>query len=83
MKFLDIIHKEDQEMTTEWISTFSNTSLFPPFTNRFQKKDGTYIQLLWHNGKAINNGWIVAGTILEKDINYVLASNIGMSNFLK
>ncbi|MBS4210385.1 PAS domain S-box protein [Bacillus sp. FJAT-50079] len=83
MKCLDFIHKEDRKMTAEWISTFSNTTLFPSFTNRFRKKNGSYIQLLWHSGKVINNEWILAGTILEEDINNVLVNNIGMSNFFE
>jgi PAS domain S-box-containing protein len=48
-KFLDFVHPDDLESTLEAIKSLSEGSEVLNFTNRYRKKDGSYIDLEWRS----------------------------------
>ncbi|MBS4206170.1 PAS domain-containing protein [Lederbergia citrea] len=85
MNYLDLIHDDDREKTMEVVKAIQNKNFFSPYTNRYRRKDGTFITLLWCNGKAINDGWVHAVARLSEDTienfgkdlaNYIGANNL-------
>ncbi|MBK1986579.1 PAS domain S-box protein [Sphaerospermopsis aphanizomenoides BCCUSP55] len=48
-KFLDFVHPDDLESTLEAIKTLSNGEDILNFTNRYRRKDGSYIYLEWRS----------------------------------
>lgn len=48
-KFLDFVHPDDLEGTLEAINTLGSGEDILNFTNRYRKKDGSYINLEWRS----------------------------------
>jgi PAS domain S-box-containing protein len=48
-KFLDFVHPDDLESTLEAIKSLGEGSEILNFTNRYRKKDGSYIDLEWRS----------------------------------
>jgi PAS domain S-box-containing protein len=48
-KFLDFVHPDDLKSTLEAINSLSNGEDILNFTNRYRRKDGTYIYLEWRS----------------------------------
>lgn len=60
MNYLEFVHKNDRNKSNELLYVLQHNQFFLPYTNRYCRKDGTYITLLWHKAKVTKEGWIQA-----------------------
>lgn len=85
MNFIELVHVEDRNKTNELLTAFRNNQFYPPFTNRYRRKDGTYSTLLWHSGKLTKEGWFqLIGRLIESkpyNLEAKIENTVGLSNF--
>ncbi|MGG3449890.1 PAS domain-containing sensor histidine kinase [Domibacillus aminovorans] len=83
MNYLELIHEEDRHKTKSELVYILKNSQFsvPPYTNRYCRKDGTYITLLWHSVEVTKDGWVRAMSRLVKKGFDDIEESIGFSHF--
>ncbi|OKL37856.1 PAS domain-containing protein [Domibacillus mangrovi] len=87
MNYLEFVHKDDRNKSNELLYVLQHNQFFLPYTNRYCRKDGTYITLLWRNAKVTKEGWIqaIAQRVEESSdpLGESMINSIGLSNFFE
>ncbi|MGG3450098.1 PAS domain-containing protein [Domibacillus aminovorans] len=85
MNYLELVHEDDRNKSNELFCAVQDNQFFPPYTNRYCRKDGTYISLLWRHAKATKEGWVQGMGQLVKEssdnLGESIANSVGLSHF--
>ncbi|OAH55953.1 MULTISPECIES: PAS domain-containing sensor histidine kinase [Bacillaceae] len=85
MNYLELVHEDDRNKSNELFCAVQNNQFSPPYTNRYCRKDGTYISLLWRHAKATKEGWVQGMGQLVKEssdnLGDSIANSVGLSHF--
>jgi PAS domain S-box-containing protein len=69
--FLDLVHPDDRQRTTEIMASLAQGESVRDFVNRFRTRDGRYVWLAWTTKPAVEEGLLYA---VAHDVTELLAA---------